>query len=183
MGGGARKLPIQLGKKLGLSLALGGLSPQAQIARVAIVSNLPFRQVRFSSISQPDRYCAVRIGQSIQKLLVCAIYGNAVYQALAKELVQELVTCASQFSCQWVILGDFNLTPLDCMTLMLVAVPSCWTSHLDRQSWCHLLGLVAKRRIDFGMFVPSLHPTCLKHVQGLGAIWESLSPLMLTSHC
>lgn len=52
---------IQLGKKLGLSLALGGLSPQAQIARVAIVSNLPFRQVRFSSISQPHRYCA-RLG-------------------------------------------------------------------------------------------------------------------------
>lgn len=98
---------IQLGKELGLSLALGDLSPQAQIARVAIVSNLPFRHVRFSSISQPDRYCAglveFRIGQSIQKLLVCAIYGNAAYQALAKELVQELVTCASQFSCQWVI--------------------------------------------------------------------------------
>ena len=158
---------VQLGKKLGLSVALGDLSPQTQLARVAIVSNLPFRQIRFSTISQFDRYCAglveFRIGESI-----CAICGNAANQTLAKELVHELVNCASQFSCQRVILGDFNLTPMDLHDLDAYGSIRMLDEPFGPPELLPPTGPGHKPRIDFGICGPSLHPTRLKHFQGLG---------------
>ena len=163
---------VQLGKKLGLSVALGDLSPQTQFARVAIVSNLPFRQIRFSTISQSDRYCAglveFRIGESIHKLLVCAIYCDAANQTLAKELVHELVHCASQFSCQWVILGDFNLIPMDLHDLDACGSIRMLDEPFGPPELLPPTGPGRKRRIDFGICGPSLHPTRLQHFQGLG---------------
>ena len=163
---------VQLGKTLGLTICLSDLSPQSQVARVALVSSLPFRQVRFPSVSQPDRYCAglieFRVGHSIRKLLVCSIYGCASSQSLAKELVHDLVNCASELTCRWLILGDFNLLSGDLHDLEACGKIRLLDEPFGPAELLPSTGPGRRRRIDFGISGSSLHPTRLLHFQGLG---------------
>ena len=161
-------------KAKGYHAALGPLSQDKQMVRVAIISRSPIQSITLSEVSHPDRVAAAIVEfrnhqAGIRKLLVCSYYGPAADEPFAAALASEIARAATMLRFPWMILGVFHVQQQDSYLADLLLSGNVYA--MD-ECFGPLNALPptrnkSTRRIDFGLSSKHLYPFKLTHVEGV----------------
>eukprot|EP00439_Symbiodinium_sp_Y106_P000017 s13206_g1.t1 len=88
--------------------------PMRHFRRCVIVTREPARSLTLQGITAPDRVAAavieVRLRDEIRKVVVASTYGHGSCREQATRHHVEVLTALSSLGCEWLLLGDFNVT-------------------------------------------------------------------------